>query len=229
MHSFDRRFAADVLLRNGFGAGGFKCDGRESTQPALDAFPSIETRMTRRRAPDSSTTSRRSPPSSYLPGSRNALTRTDVIEPPRVCLRLQILRDWSHDQANEATEASATATTMRSPRRSMGSTKQKSSGGAGHGGRWRRSNTRRSNMSRLVQQPPPARTHRQHPASPSRGRLLRKTGGTNRSRRLTQTTQPPANPGRFTSESEKFVPQFIPQNERSDTSDPKGLADGIEV
>src|SRR5271169_882343 len=51
-------------------------------------------------------------------------------------------------------------------------------------------------MGRLVQQPPPARAHRIHPASRSRRPLLRHDG-TNRHGGVTQTKRPPANPGRF--------------------------------
>jgi transposase InsO family protein len=58
---------------------------------------------------------------------------------------------------------------------------------------------RNPGMGRLVQQPPPARTHRQRTARRSRGALL---CGQRRSRygRVTQTKQPPANPVRFSSE-----------------------------
>ncbi len=49
---------------------------------------------------------------------------------------------------------------------------------------------------RLVQQPPPARAHRQHPPRRSRSKLLRSSGNT-RHGRVTKINQPPANPARF--------------------------------
>src|SRR5271154_5996280 len=49
----------------------------------------------------------------------------------------------------------------------------------------------------LVQLSPAARAHRQHPAGRSRGTLLCRDGAT-RHGGVTQTKQPPANPGRFT-------------------------------
>ena len=55
---------------------------------------------------------------------------------------------------------------------------------------------RHARMGRLVQQPPPARAHGQHPAGRSRSGLLRQPGGPE-DRRLTQTKRPPENPGRF--------------------------------
>src|SRR5580704_2547328 len=51
-------------------------------------------------------------------------------------------------------------------------------------------------MGRLVQQSPAAGTHRQHPAGRSRGALLRHAGSTSYGG-VTQTKQPPENPGRF--------------------------------
>src|SRR6202035_5658695 len=48
----------------------------------------------------------------------------------------------------------------------------------------------------LVQQSPAAGAHRQHPASRSRGTLLCHDRAT-RHGGVTQTKQPPANPGRF--------------------------------
>jgi hypothetical protein len=55
---------------------------------------------------------------------------------------------------------------------------------------------RHPRMGRLVQQPPPAGTHRKHPASRSRGKLLRRSGKI-RHGRVTKPNQPPANPARF--------------------------------
>lgn len=52
-------------------------------------------------------------------------------------------------------------------------------------------------VGRLVQQPPPARAGRQHPAGGSRSQLLRRSGGTG-TRRMTQTKRPPTIPGQFT-------------------------------
>ena len=51
-------------------------------------------------------------------------------------------------------------------------------------------------MGRLVQQPPPAGTHREHPASRSRDKLLCGSGKI-RHGRVTKINQPPANPARF--------------------------------
>src|SRR5882672_3102266 len=51
-------------------------------------------------------------------------------------------------------------------------------------------------MGRLVQQSPAAGAHRQHPAGRGRGALLRHVGPTSYGG-VTQTKQPPANPGRF--------------------------------
>jgi putative transposase len=56
---------------------------------------------------------------------------------------------------------------------------------------------RHPRMGRLVQQPPPAGTHRKHPASRSRGKLLRLRSGKGRlirHGRVTKPNQPPANP-----------------------------------
>src|SRR5215217_800383 len=52
-------------------------------------------------------------------------------------------------------------------------------------------------MGGLVQQSPAAGAYRQHPAGRGRGILLRHAGPTSH-RGVTQTKQPPANPGRFT-------------------------------
>src|SRR5882672_786510 len=51
-------------------------------------------------------------------------------------------------------------------------------------------------MGRLVQQSPAAGAHRQHPAGRGRGALLRHAGPTSHGS-VTQTKQPPTNPGRF--------------------------------
>src|SRR5690606_40143940 len=51
-------------------------------------------------------------------------------------------------------------------------------------------------MGRLVQQPPPARAGRQHPAGGSRSQLPRRPGGTG-TRSMTQTKRPPTIPGQF--------------------------------
>ena len=67
-------------------------------------------------------------------------------------------------------------------------------------GPWRSFEGRRirdADLGRLVQQPPPAGAHRQHPAGRNRGTLLRHAGRASH-RGVTQTRRPPANPGRFT-------------------------------
>ena len=56
---------------------------------------------------------------------------------------------------------------------------------------------RDAGMGGLVQQSPAAGAHRQHPAGRSRGALLRHAGRASHGR-VTQTKQPPENPGRFT-------------------------------
>src|SRR5690606_14485165 len=53
-------------------------------------------------------------------------------------------------------------------------------------------------MGRLVQHQAAAGANREHPTGGSRSRLLCKPGGARQNSRLTQTKQPPANPGRFT-------------------------------
>ena len=55
---------------------------------------------------------------------------------------------------------------------------------------------RHARMGRLVQPPPPARAHRQHPARRGRSTLLRRTGDP-RLGGVTQTKPPPGNPARF--------------------------------
>src|SRR5690606_20101640 len=65
-------------------------------------------------------------------------------------------------------------------------------------------------MGRLVQQPPPARTHRQHPAGRSRGKLLCSHRGP-RYGRLTQAKWPPAIPGRFNARLDSLLLQRIPE------------------
>src|SRR5271166_5997561 len=52
-------------------------------------------------------------------------------------------------------------------------------------------------MGLLVQQPQAFGAYRQRAARRSGSRILRSPGGTQKTRRLTQTKQPPANPGRF--------------------------------
>ena len=60
----------------------------------------------------------------------------------------------------------------------------------------RRRRVRNVGMGRLVQQSPAAGAHRQHPAGRGREALLRHTGPTSYGG-VTQTKQPPENPGRF--------------------------------
>src|SRR5262245_37369026 len=59
-------------------------------------------------------------------------------------------------------------------------------------------------MGGLVQQPAAPGAHRQHPAGRSRGALLRHTGKASHGG-VTQTKRPPANPGRFTGNTNQTV------------------------
>lgn len=73
--------------------------------------------------------------------------------------------------------------------------------GRGHTSAWamarlRCRRIRHLGMGSLVKQPQTAGTHREYPASRSRGKLLRSYGNF-RHGRVTKTNQPPANPARF--------------------------------
>ena len=83
-----------------------------------------------------------------------------------------------------------------SPRRSTASTRPRSFIGVDLGGHFEAVEFATLRMGRLVQQSPAAGAHRQHPAGRSRGNATtpcwtKPHGG------VTQTKQPPANPGRF--------------------------------
>jgi hypothetical protein len=87
-----------------------------------------------------------------------------------------------------------------------GRDRQRSVQGRGHPSTWpvavvRGRRVRDVAMGRLVQQSPAAGAHRQHPAGRGRGALLRHAGPTSYGG-VTQTKQPPGNPGRFNRKGE---------------------------